>query len=65
MLLFLFAFLVQYLFGVVVYLWAQSSGADHPIIAYKVAFSVVIALEAVALAWFIVAGRRSNVRQLN
>ncbi len=60
MLIFLFAFLVQYLFGLVVHLWAQSSGVDHPIIAYKVAFSVVIALESAALAWFIVSGRTSN-----
>ncbi len=60
MLIFLFAFLVQYLFGLVVHLWAQSSGADHPISAYKVAFSAVIVLECAALVWFIILRRISH-----
>ncbi len=48
---FLFAFLVQYLFGLVVQLWSKDVGLTHSIIAYKVAFSGLIVLECLAFLW--------------
>jgi len=56
MLLFMCAFLIQYLYGLVVHLWPSGGGTEHPAIAYKVAYSGVIALECAALAWFIIRG---------
>ncbi len=54
---FLFAFLVQYLFGIIIHV-----GAGDQILAYKVAFSGLIILECLALVWLWYR-RRSNVEQ--
>jgi MFS family permease len=45
------AFVIQYIIGAVVALWPGQDG-HYPAIAYKVAFGLVLALQAAALAWF-------------
>ncbi|MCP4381905.1 MAG: MFS transporter [Hyphomicrobiales bacterium] len=49
-LVFLYAFVAQLGFGVIAHLW--SGGARDSIEAYQVAFSCLIAIEIVALAWY-------------
>ncbi len=56
----LFAFAVQYTFGVVLHLWPESSGTAPPATAYQAAFSGLIVLHVLALAWFVFAGRFSR-----
>jgi MFS family permease len=45
------AFAIQYMIGAVVALW-PGQDAHYPAIAYQVAFGLVLALQAAALAWF-------------
>src|SRR6266404_753466 len=45
------AFVIQYIIGVVVALWPSQDG-HYPAIAYQVAFGLILALQAAALAWF-------------
>jgi MFS family permease len=52
-LVFLFAFVVQYLFGVVVHYWPRITGSDIQD-GFKVAFTALILLEILALVWFVV-----------
>jgi predicted MFS family arabinose efflux permease len=52
-LVFLFAFLVQYLFGVIVHYWPRIFATDIKV-GFKVGLSVLVALELIALIWYIV-----------
>ena len=52
-LVFLFAFVVQYLFGVVVHYWPRITGSDIQD-GFKVAFTALILLEILALVGFVV-----------
>jgi MFS family permease len=45
------AFVIQYIVGVVVALWPDQDG-HYPAIAYQIAFDLILALQAAALAWF-------------
>jgi type IV secretory pathway TrbF-like protein/sugar phosphate permease len=45
------AFVIQYIIGVVVARWSGQDG-HYPAIAYQVAFGLIFALQAAALAWF-------------
>jgi len=45
------AFVIQYIIGVVVARWPGQDG-HYPAIAYQVAFGLILALQAAALAWF-------------
>jgi type IV secretory pathway TrbF-like protein/sugar phosphate permease len=45
------AFVIQYIIGVVVAQWPGQDG-HYPAIAYQVAFGLIFALQAAALAWF-------------
>jgi len=52
-LVFLFAFLVQYLFGVIVHYWPRMFATDIKV-GFKVGLSALVALELIALIWYIV-----------
>ncbi|MGB2691466.1 MAG: MFS transporter [Thermodesulfobacteriota bacterium] len=52
-LVFLFAFVVQYLFGVVVHYWPRMTGSDIAD-GFKVGLSALVALELIALVWYVV-----------
>ncbi|GJM16674.1 MAG: membrane protein [Thermodesulfobacteriota bacterium] len=52
-LVFLFAFVVQYLFGVVVHYWPRMTGSDIAE-GFKVGLSALVALELIALIWYVV-----------
>ena len=45
------AFVIQYIIGVVVARWPGQDG-HYPAVAYQVAFGLILALQASALAWF-------------
>jgi type IV secretion system protein VirB5 len=55
------AFVIQYIIGVVVARWPGRDG-HYPAIAYQVAFGLILALQAAALAWF--AFSRARTRPL-
>jgi hypothetical protein len=59
-LVFLFAFVVQYLFGVFVHYWPRLSGSDISD-GFKVAFAALIILEIIALVWYVVYRPRSKL----
>lgn len=52
-LVFLFAFLVQYLFGVVVHYWPRMTGSDIAD-GFKVGLTALVLLELIALIWYVV-----------
>ncbi|HZT51391.1 MAG TPA: MFS transporter [Stellaceae bacterium] len=55
------AFLLQYLMGAIIDLFAPVAPGTYPPIAYETAFGAMILIEAASLAWFLVpAGRRGN-----
>lgn len=58
-LVFLFAFLVQYLFGVVVHYWPRITGTDIKD-GFKVGLTALVLLEFTALVWYVVSHKRSN-----
>jgi hypothetical protein len=45
------AFIVQHGVGVILGHWAPEDG-HYPVLAYQTAFSIMLALQAIALAWF-------------
>ena len=53
-LIFGFAFVVQYFFGLIVHYWPKISGSAHETGGFKVAFAALIVLEILALAWYVV-----------
>jgi type IV secretory pathway TrbF-like protein/predicted MFS family arabinose efflux permease len=53
------AFVIQYIIGVVVARWPGQDG-HYPAIAYQVAFGLILALQASALAWFALSGVRAR-----
>ncbi|MDU1495616.1 MFS transporter [Bradyrhizobium sp.] len=58
------AFAIQYGIGVIVNQWAPQNG-QYPEVAYQIAFSCGIALQAAALIWFAVPWLRNFVRYLS
>jgi len=58
-LVFLFAFLVQYLFGVIVHYWPRMTGSDISA-GFKVGMAALVALELIALVWYIVFKPKSH-----
>ena len=46
------AFGAQWGIGAVINLWPPSAGGAYPLVAYDVAFSLMLALQALALTWF-------------
>jgi len=52
-LVFLFAFLVQYLFGVIVDYWPRLTGSDIRV-GFKVGLTALVVLELIALIWYVV-----------
>ena len=46
------AFLAQWGIGAVINLWPPDAGGAYPVVAYDVAFSMMLALQALALTWF-------------
>ena len=58
-LVFLFAFVVQYLFGVVVHYWPRMTGSDIAD-GFKVGLTALVALELIALIWYVVYRPSSN-----
>ncbi len=58
-LVFLFAFLVQYLFGVVVHYWPRMTGSDIAD-GFKVGMTALVVLELIALGWYVVYRPSSN-----
>ncbi len=56
---FLFAFLLQYAFGLVIHLWPHV-GATPPIIAYQTAFGGLVLLEILTLIWLLVSAIRTK-----
>jgi MFS family permease len=60
---FSFAFVIQYLFGVILHLWPRSTGLGAPVIAYQVAFSIIIVLQFLALLWFVSQTREESPKQ--
>ena len=53
---FLFAFALQYAFGLVVHYWPGREAAVQPVAAYQSAFAALIVLEVLALLWFFASG---------
>jgi len=51
-LVFLFAFVVQYLFGVVVHYWPRITGSDIKV-GFKVGLTALVVLELIALIWYV------------
>jgi MFS family permease len=58
---FLFAFLAQSAFGLVLHLW-PNAGTGQPVDAYKAAFTAIIVLDVLSIAWFVFMARRSPQR---
>lgn len=58
-LVFLFAFVVQYVFGVIVHYWPRMTGSDIAE-GFKVGLTALVALEVIALLWYILYRPRSN-----
>ncbi len=58
-LVFLFAFVVQYLFGVVVHYWPRMTGSDIAD-GFKVGLTALVVLELIALVWYVVYRSSSN-----
>ena len=58
----LFAFATQYVFGVVLHVWPEGNGTAPPVAAYETAFTILVSLHVLALAWFLFAGRRLQKR---
>ena len=56
---FVAAFLAQWGVGVVIGLWPAAADGRAPIAAYQTAFAVMLAIQALCLVWFFVAGRRA------
>lgn len=52
-LVFLFAFVVQYLFGVVVHYWPRMTSSDIAD-GFKVGLTALVALELIALIWYVI-----------
>jgi MFS family permease len=56
---FLFAFLLQSIFGMIIDAWPTASETNpHPITAYVFAFSCLVVLEVLALIWYLVSKPR-------
>ena len=53
---FVFAFLVQYLFGMIIHLWP----GGHTVISYQVAFSALVLAELLCLIWYAIAPLLQN-----
>ncbi len=58
-LVFLFAFVVQYLFGVVVHYWPRMTGSDIAD-GFKVGLTALVVLELISLVWYVVYRPSSN-----
>ena len=52
------AFGAQWGIGAVINLWPPDAGGAYPVVAYGVAFSIMLAWQALALAWFALAKLR-------
>lgn len=62
---FLFAFVAQSAFGLVLHLWPDSTGTGQPVDAYKAAFTAIIVLDVLSVAWFVFMARRSRPKAAN
>lgn len=51
------AFVTQYAIGWIIDLWPQQPGGGYPAEAYSVSFGIFLALEALALAWYLICPR--------
>lgn len=58
LLVFLFAFIIQWGMGAIIDLWPTSPGGGYPVAAYQAAFGSGAVALALSLAWLIVAARR-------
>ena len=56
------AFGAQWGIGAVINLWPPGAGGAYPLVAYDVAFSLMLALQALALTWFAFAALRIRSR---
>jgi MFS family permease len=45
------AFILQYAIGIIVDIWG-SKGGHYPVIAYQVAFTIILCLQVIAWSWF-------------
>ncbi len=52
------AFAAQWGIGAIIDLWPPDAGGAYPVVAYGVAFSIMLAWQALALAWFALAKLR-------
>jgi MFS family permease len=57
------AFVVQYVTGLVVQLWAPTDG-HYPEVAYQIAFAVNVGFQIVALAWFARSGVLTRLQKV-
>jgi predicted MFS family arabinose efflux permease len=58
------AFVIQSLIGMVANLWPADAAGHYPLVAYRTAFALPMALQALALAWFVLepVSRRAAAR---
>ena len=56
------AFGAQWGIGAVINLWPPGAGGAYPVVAYDVAFSMMLAWQALALTWFAFAALRMRSR---
>ncbi len=61
-LVFMFAFVAQSAFGLILHLWPDSSGSGQPVDAYKAALAGMIVLNVLSVAWFLLLARQSSRR---
>ena len=59
-LIFVFAFVVQYFFGLIVHYWPKITGTTDIRHGFKVAFAALIILEIIALVWYVVFRPKSS-----
>ena len=59
------AWAVQSGMGLVIAQWTMHAQGHYPVLAYRTAFAVPVAVQIAGLVWFILAGQRSEVRSLD
>ena len=61
LLVFVSAFTLQWLSGVLIDLWPQVSPGHYGVVSYQAAFGLLLALQTLALLWFLLPRRRGSV----
>ena len=61
-LVFMFAFVAQSAFGLILHLWPDNSGTGQPVNAYRAALAAMIVLNLLSVVWFLLMARWSAHR---